>query len=783
MAQKRPILLLIAALAAVMLSSCSVTRRIPEGSYLLKRNVVQADKESPRKERIAANELDRYVQQSPNKRFLGTNLYAWMYAQAKPGKTNGWNRFLRRVGEEPVIWDPDKTEQSTGYIETYMDSRGFFESEAWYTVDTIRNKKIKAIYGVHQGTPSRIASIKYEFRDKFLEDIVLRDSMQTLLHVGDIFDVGVMTAERQRITANLKDLGYYNFNVGNITYEYWPRGDYQIDLTMIVHRQLDSYGEDGTPVYVNNKIYRLKDVYVRPDYNPLAGMNVVENLDTIEYRGLNIMYDDILNVRRRVLRRSIKLTPNDLYSASKVTGTSNELMRLGAFRSVSILFDPVEAATVDNQVTYVGGEDAGKTETTTEGYLRADIRCVPALRQSFRLDMEGSITSSFYGLRATLGYQNRNIFRGAELFDASFTAGFEFLKSSTRKLSYELGGAVSLSFPRFVTFWDVDKYNKAKTPQSKLTVSANWQDRVYYSRALFGVSWGYSWGIRRFGNFSVRPIDVSLINMGYIDPSFEEQLNNPYLVASYADQLVAGISSSYVFNNQPRDLNAGAVVFRLNAETTGNLLSGITHMFSKPTADGYYNVFGIQFSQYVRGDASFSQKIVLGEKTALAYRVHIGAICSYGNSTSPPFDKLFYAGGVNSMRGWAVRTLGPGTQPYEKQDYPAQMGDVKFEANIELRFPIWNAFRGAVFFDAGNIWFMRSNPEDYTDDAVFYFNEFYKQLGFNTGLGLRVDLRFVVLRLDWGVQLHNPNKPEGERWIYDFKWKNTALNFGVGYPF
>ncbi len=785
MTRRRFILLLLAALTGVaLLSSCSVTRRIPDGSYLLKRNVIKTDKDTPRGERVTASELDRYVQQSTNKRFLGTNFYAWMYSQARPEKDNGWHRFLRRVGEEPVIWDPVKTELSVGYLETYMASRGFFEGEAWYSVDTIRNKKIKATYGVRQGAASRVASIKYDFRDKFLEDIVMQDSTRTLLHTGDIFDIGVMTAERERITSKLRNLGYYGFGVNNITYEYWPKGDYQVDITMIVHRQLDSYREDGTPVYVNNKIYRLKDIYVYPDYNPMAENKASSYCDTIRSRGLNIVYHgEKLRVRPKVLQKSIKFGSNYLYSADRVAVTSGELMRLGAFRSVSVLFDPVEVAADESQVTFVGGGDAGRAETTSENYLRCDIRCVPALRQSFRVDVEGSTTSSFYGLRATLGYQNRNLFRGAELFDASFTAGFEFLKSSTRKLSYELGGAVSFTFPRFVFFWNVDKYNRAKSPSSKLALSANWQDRVYYSRALFGLNWGYTWGISRFGNISIRPLDINVVDMGYMDPDFAQQLNNPYLVASYADQLIAGISASYVFNNQPRDLNAGAIVFRANAETTGNLLSGLAHLFSSPTSEGYYNAFGIQFSQYLRGDMSFSQKVVLGEKTVFAYRLQGGAIYSYGNSTSPPFDKLFFAGGINSMRGWAVRTLGPGTQLYEQQDYPAQMGDVKLEANLELRFPVWNILRGAVFFDAGNIWFMRSKPDEYPDEAVFHFNKFYRQLGLNTGLGVRVDLRFVVLRLDWGIQLHSPNRPAGERWINDFKWKNTALNFGVGYPF
>ncbi len=181
---------------------------------------------------------------------------------------------------------------------------------------------------------------------------------------------------------------------------------------------------------------------------------------------------------------------------------------------------------------------------------------------------------------------------------------------------------------------------------------------------------------------------------------------------------------------------------------------------------------------------SFSQKIVLGDRTALAYRLQGGAIYSYGNSQSPPFDKLFFAGGVNSMRGWAVRTLGPGTQKTpDSQDYPAQMGDVKLEANVEFRFPVFRSVNGALFADAGNIWFMRSQPDEYPDEAVFRMRSFARQLGLDGGVGVRVDLRVIVLRLDWGIRLHDPGRTANERWIRHFRWGDTALNFGVGYPF
>jgi outer membrane protein assembly factor BamA len=215
-------------------------------------------------------------------------------------------------------------------------------------------------------------------------------------------------------------------------------------------------------------------------------------------------------------------------------------------------------------------------------------------------------------------------------------------------------------------------------------------------------------------------------------------------------------------------------------------VGALSHLLSKPAPErDHYNIFGIRYSQYFRTDLSFSRKEVLGAKTALAYRLYAGAGLAYGNSTEIPIDRLFYAGGSNSMRGWAARTLGPGsvTITEDQRIYPSQVGNMKIEANLEFRFPIWSMFNGALFFDAGNVFMIGQKGREYAEGSVFHFNDFYKNIGFNTGLGIRLDISFAVLRFDWGIRLYDPNQPMGERWIHNFRWKNTALNFGVGYPF
>ena len=323
-------------------------------------------------------------------------------------------------------------------------------------------------------------------------------------------------------------------------------------------------------------------------------------------------------------------------------------------------------------------------------------------------------------------------------------------------------------------------------PRTRLELAFDYQDRPYYERNIFTTRWAYSWKGGERSSFIFRPVDINWIDVKSVDEAFLADIDNKYLRTSFESQLTAGLSASYTYNTQRSDMDRDATIVRANLETAGNLIQGLEMLFSHhaPGKD-YYEILGVRYSQYLRAELSVSQRIDLGHNMALAGRLYGGVGVTYGNShdRSIPFDRMFYCGGANSMRGWVPRTLGPGNSlAVHGTKYPAQVGDLRLEANAEFRFPVWWIFHGAVFLDAGNVWYLR-DTEDSNPEEVFHFDSFYKQLGFNTGLGLRIDATFVILRIDLGVQLHNPGRPEGERWIHDFKWKNMALNFGVGYPF
>ena len=793
MLKRGAILVCVMVAVTALLSSCNVTRRLPKDSYLLQNVKIESDHSVQEKERITANDVNKYIRQKPNKHFLGTDFYVWVYNLANPDKDNWWNNFKRKIGEEPVLFDMDDTEKSADNLKIYLDSRGYFASEVKYEVDTTsRKRRAKVTYSLKQNRPYIIDKISYEYRDRFLAPILQPDTTNCLIKVGELFDISKLDAERDRIANLLKDKGYYGFSVNNIEYlADTVTHKNKVGITMIIKQKLEGYDSRGNAIYDNNAVYRLRNINIVPNYNAAlakAQQDYFGQLDTTTYRGLNILFDGKRpNVRPQVLRPALPLYPNAVYDYSHVARAYNNLMQMSYFKSARIMFKEVTDSTYTNQyITYMGGSEPANLNYTRERYLDCNILCTPALRQSIKAELEGTTTSSFYGAKATVGYQNRSIFRGAEMLELNGTAGYEYMKApdAKKRNAIELGLSAGLSFPRFLLF-RTSGLNHVASPRTRFELSYNYQDRPYYRRGLSSAVWSYSW--RNLGNssFVISPISANWVNVDYIDMNYYNSLQNEYLKRSYESQLIMAIAGSYAYNNQRLKTTRNQTSVRANWELAGNLLDGLMHLISKPVAgENYYNVLGIRYSQYLRADINASHRIMLGDVTAIAGRIYAGFGLAYGNSSAMPFDRMFYAGGSNSMRGWAPRMLGPGSSPLpDNVVYPTQMGDMKLEANLEFRFPIWGIFHGATFFDVGNVWYMGRDGVTYPEESVFHFDSFYKQLGFNTGIGLRIDIQFAILRLDWGIQLYSPNRPAGERWIHNFKWNNTSLNFGVGYPF
>ena len=785
-------------LVVVVVIGCDVTSSLPEGSYLVSKVTIVEDKQKHPDDRITVDKdgIEYYIRQSPNKRILGMDFYVWVYEKINPEKDNWWNRLKAKIGEEPVIYDQSLTDMSVKNLTTYLHTRGYFDSRVDVQIDTTRrHKRAEITYTIHQGEPMRIDSLEFEILDKSVAPLILADTANTLLRRGEVLDISYLDKERERVAQSLNNHGFYDFTVNNIFYNVDTlAGDNTANVQMVVNPKLSGYSIYGAPQWEDNAVYRLRNINVYPTYDPLlranSGFKSDAQIDTTYYYGLNIIRDVDATPRLRdaLLRRIIPLYPSFIYNAQQVDKSYNELMSLGFFRNAKIDFTRVPND--ETFVSYMSTNEAGESElhTTRERYLDCNIYGTPALKQSMKVELEASTTSTFYGLSATLGYSNRNVFRGAEAFDISARFGFEFMyaRDVEKRSANEIGITAGLSFPRFLTPFYMKTGMNISQPRTRLELAFDYQDRPYYRRNIFTTRWAYSWKQGERSSFIFRPIDINWIDVKSVDESFLEDIDNRYLRTSFESQLTAGLSASYTYNTQRSDMDPNSTFVRANVETAGNLIQGLESLFSHYAhGKDYYEILGIRYSQYVRAELSASRRIPLGHNMALAGRLVGGVGVTYGNShgRSIPFDRMFYCGGANSMRGWVPRTLGPGNRlEINDTTYPAQVGDVRLEANAEFRFPVWWIFHGAVFLDLGNVWYLR-DTEDSNPEEVFHFNKFYKQLGFNTGLGLRIDATFVILRIDLGLQLHNPGRPEGERWIHNFKWNNMALNFGVGYPF
>lgn len=781
----------------IVVVGCDVTSMLPEGSYLVSKVTIEEDKLTPPDERITDDKdgIEYYIRQSPNKRILGMDFYVWVYEKIDTTKNNWWNRFKAQIGEEPVIYDQSLTDISVKNLSTYLNTRGYFSSKVDVKVDTTRrHRRAEITYTIHQGEPMRINRLEYEILDKSVESLILADTSNTLLRHGEILDISHLDEERERIATNLNNQGFYDFTVNNISYNVDTLiGNNRADVQMVVNPKLAGYSVMGAPQWEDNSVYRLRNINVYPTYDPTlrmsGGFKSGANIDTTYFYGLNIIRDVDATPRLRdaVLRRTIPLYPSFIYSAEQVDKSYNELMSLGFFRNAKIEFTPVDSEA--SYVSYIAHEgDNDVMVNTRESYLDCNIYCTPALKQSVKVELEATSTSTFYGMGATLGYSNSNVFRGAEAFDISAGFGWEFMyaRDVKKRSAHEFSITAGLSFPRFLAPVYPSPESNIWQPRTRLELSFDYQNRPYYCRNLFSARWAYSWNLGRRSSFVLRPIDINWIDVKSVDEDFLADIDNMYLRTSFESQLNAGLSASYVYNTQRSSKEMDGTALRLNLETSGNLIQGLESLFSHH-AEGknHYEILGIRYSQYVRADLNLRHKIDFGHNLALAGRIFGGIGVTYGNSAgySIPFDRMFYCGGANSMRGWAPRTLGPGNKAQVTDAvYPAQVGDVRLEANLEFRFPIWWIFHGATFIDVGNVWYLR-NTQGSAPEEVFHFNKFYKQLGVNTGLGLRIDAYFVILRIDWGLQLHNPGWAEGERWIHNFKWDNMAINFGVGYPF
>ena len=753
---------------ALLLVGCSVSKFVPEGKYLLDEVHISSDNKE-----IKSSEMYSYVRQKPNSKWFSlVKLPMYIYCSSGKDSTKWINKILRKMGDAPRIYDARVAEETRMQILGAVQNKGYLGAQVSLE-EKIKKNKLDTYYRISSGKPYIISSIDYNVEDYVIRDLLMNDSIHSGLKVGERFDVNQLEEERNKITQFLLNRGYYRFNKDYITFQAdTVNGTYRIDLTMNIglNNMPNSSETSLHRQYSIRNVNYLMDV----DYSPNNGVN----LDTMSYGGINILYDKKLFLRPGVIDSHNRIVPGKLYSNRDVMSTYSSLSRLGILKYSNIRF-----------VEHLENDSA---------YLDAFVSLSKNKNKMLSFQIEGTNSAGDLGAAASVTYTHRNLFKGSETFTIKVRGAYEAvtgLEGYANNNYTEYGVESSLDFPEFMFPFLTSDFKKRVNAKSEVSIKYNWQIRPEFERTLASAAWSYRWNSGRRANHRLDVLDINYIYMPYRSNTFIEYLNymdevNPLLRYSYEDLFIVRLGYTYTYNSAgvttQQTAKKSSYSIRFNIEESGNLIYGFSKLIHKKPSDGEsFRMGNISFAQYVKTDFDFAKNIMIDDRNSLVFHIATGVAIPYGNSKSLPFEKLYFSGGANSVRGWSVRSLGPGRYHGNSGslDYVNHTGDIKLDLNVEYRTHLFWKLNGAAFIDAGNVWTLKSRYSD--DTGQFAFNRFYKEIAVSYGLGVRFDLDFLILRFDGGMKAINPMESGADRFPVirpDFS-RDFAFHFAVGYPF
>lgn len=717
-------------LALLAAFSCSTTRVLQDGEYRLARNNVEVVNDN----KFNINEIEPYLKQKANSYFIFgwnpfLNVYNW-----QTGKGNGWDRFVQKIGVAPVVYDPELVESSIENVTNHLEYLGYYGSTVTAGID-VRRKTVKVNYEVKLGKRYPINEIVFDLPEGEIAADFLADTSNMTVKAGDFLSEDALEAESERMSRHLRDCGFYGFNSNYFSY---------LADTLTVP------GAASLEVSINEYTRNETEKDARP-------------FRKFRINDVSITYPKSLKIRENVLRRLNTIRPGDIYSETDINTTYSRMSSLRMFNGINIGMTQVDSNLVDCTI------DLSQSKL-----------------QGFKINLEASINSTgLFGVSPQLSYYHKNIFRGGEWLNLSFMGNFQFMFNRSVR-SNEFGVSAGLSFPKFLGL-PYRLFKGPAIPRTDINVSYNYQSRPEYTRNIISTSYGYngSYGGRFF--YQVYPIQLNIVRLFDLDASFYNSLaSDPFMRNAYQDHFDMGLGSTFYYTTNS-DVNPKTSYFytRLQFDISGNILSAFKPLMDKDDL-GAGMIWNTPFSQYVRAELTVAKtwRFGKGNGQAVAARLLAGAGYAYGNSTALPFEKHFYAGGSNSLRGWQARTVGPGLAPMDRTFLiPNQTGDMKLEANVEYRFHMFWKVEGAAFVDAGNVWTFRESGTEELSSRITA-DTFAKSIAANWGVGLRLDLDFLVIRVDMGMKIHDPAREQ--KWVGPSQWLRNdgyAVHFGVGYPF
>jgi len=781
--------LIVVTVITVLLASCTATRLVPEGKHLLHKSEISIQ---GKPEGFTKSNLSALESQKPNRSILGSRPQLWVYYKTV-GKSNRrfWRWINENMGKPPVYANEAMAKNSAEQMSRYLVNVGYYNAQVSYSLTTER-KLARLFFPVTPSWPYRINNIELNIPDTSLAATIKEVSQHSLIKEGDILNMYVLDNERDRITEYLRNIGYYYFSRDYIYFEVDTNLlKKEAKLILNVANQVNAQGVFGDSLNTRtHRRYFINRVNVHPATMPFT-IQAFSASDTIrkEYRPsknepLSVYYfyfQGDPRIRTSIFPPLIQIKNNEPYSIQKVRQTYRALSHLRIYQATKISFDTM----VDR---------SGLTDTT-RNWLDCNISLQRAQSMSYGFDLEGTNSGGDLGVRGSLVFTHKNLFKGAEVFRFRINGGFEaqqiaagLVDQSDQNIisifnTTEIGADANILFPRFLSPITLRKFKREYQPKTNLNIGYSAQNRPSYSRTLSKASFGYDWMSSNTISHIFTPINLNSVKVNP-SPEFQallDDITNQRIKEQYSNYLVFGLKYSFIYNNQNINKLNDFFYFRVNFESSGNLLNLFNNTSFATNNGSYSELFGIRYAQFARTDIDFRYYRQLKKDTRLVLRTILGLGLPYGNSRDLPFERSFYAGGSNGMRGWTFRGLGPG----EFQSNSIQIeriGDIQMEASAEYRFPIYSFLNGAFFADLGNIWTLK--PVDYLPGGDFRLDSFYKQFGFDAGLGFRFDFSFFIFRLDAAVPLHDPSKSEGNRWVAGkLQLGDSNWQIGIGYPF
>ena len=771
--------ILLVLLLLLMGTACSTTRNLPEGEVLytgIKDIHINRNDQSPIGEKALA-EVEAAISIAPNNSFFGSAkkripfpFGLWIYNSFKRYEKGLGKWIFKKLAAEPVLLSTVNPDTRVKVASNLLHDYGYFNGNVTYQVDSTKNPRaIKLTYHVNMGQPYYLDSIRYQGFSPRADSMIQATYKERIIKPGDHFDVTKLNEERQRLVDLFRNNGYYYYRTDFITFL----------ADTLMH-----------PGYVNLKILpkasvpqeALRTYYIGNTSVYLTGYNGEQPTDSMQTRNFTVHYaGDKLGLRYGVLRKRFLYRSGEQYSQIKQNYTQEALARLGVFKFSEFRYIPRM-------------NDSIVTDTL-------DVRVNATFDLPYDSELELNVTTKSTkqtGPGAIFNLSKKNFQRMGASLNLELKGSYEWQTSSTVDgessvmNSYELGAALSLEFPRLVLPWVRNRVDPFRFPShTNFKVYAEQVNRARYFKMLsFGGTVSYSFQPKRSMKHTVTPLHLAFNTLQHRTARFDSIANaNPMLFHSLDDQFIPSVTYTLTYDDTYKK-KKNRIWWENSVTSAGNVTSLIYAAFGQKFSQKDKKLLGTPFAQFLKFTSEFRHLYTFSEKHQLASRIMGGVIWSYGNKTIAPYSEQFYVGGANSIRAFTIRSIGPGRfHPASSSSYSYvdETGDIKLEANLEYRFRIFSNFlggnlNGAAFLDAGNVWLLRK--DEARPNAEFSLNHFFDSIALGTGVGIRYDFSFLVLRLDWGIALHVPYDT-GKSGYYNIpRFKDgMGLHFAIGYPF